>query len=360
MRTLRSMLGTLFHDWPRLIGCLARRNGWLAMRNRADGVQREPGGIGVVCEWEYTRTLHICDVFPKTSLWLLKRAVQAYPIRLPAAPQHVSEDAVCWNGSEQTAGDLTPQVSFLIGHRGLERLPLLLWVLRSVAAQEQIRFECIVVEQSCSAEARDSLPSWVHYQHQPVGAEMPYNRSSAFNLAATLARAPLLVFHDSDMLVPACYGKEMLERYVQRYEVINLKRFIFYLDMASTDEFSGAMILKHLSVEAVLQNATGGGSLAVSAAAFRAIGRFDAGFVGWGGEDVEFWSRCQTRKVWEYTCLPLLHLWHSPQPGKRTVRGSGSLTADLAGQRMAIAPEKRIEELCRRERGALHWRGKKG
>ena len=330
------------------------------MRNRADGVQREPGGIGVACDWTYTRTLHLCDVFPKTSVWLLMRALQAYPIRLLAAPEHVSEDTVCWNGAEQAAGDLLPQVSFLIGHRGLERLPLLLCVLRSIAAQEQIRFECIVVEQSAAAEIRDALPSWVRYQYQPVNAEMPYSRSATFNLAVTLARAPLLVFHDDDMIIPTCYGKEAYERFRQDYEVINLKRFIFYLDQTSTDAFSGALRLKHLSVEAVLQNATGGGSLAVSAAAFRAMGGFDESFVGWGGEDVEFWSRYQTRKVWKYAHLPILHLWHSSQPGKRTVRGLGALTAALPEQRMAIAPEQRIEELCRRKRGTLHGRGQKG
>lgn len=358
MRTLRTMLGTLFYDWPRLIGCLLRRNGWLAMRNRADGVQREPGGIGVSCEWEDTRTLHLCDVFPATAVWLLQRALQAYPIRFRTAPEHVSVDAVCWNGTDLSSGDVAPQISFLIGHRGLDRLPLLLWVLQTLAAQEQIRFECIVVEQSSSVEVRDALPSWVRYQHQSVDAEMPYNRSATFNRAATLARAPLLVFHDNDMLVPAGYGRELCERFVQGYDVINLKRFIFYLNKASTDGFCGSM--KCLSVEAVLQNLTGGGSLAVSAAAFHAIGGFDESFVGWGGEDVEFWSRCQTRRVWRYAFLPVLHLWHSPQPGKRAVRGLGALTADLTAKRMAIAPEQRIEELCRRERGAVHWRGNKG
>ncbi len=349
----RLIFGALLLDAPRFIVCLLMPAGWRRMRNRKDSVRFAPDGRGVACEWEYTRTLHICDVFPRTSVWLLRRALQECPVRLQTAPEHVGEDAVCWNGAEQAAGDLTPQVSFLIGHRGLERLPLLLWTLQSIAAQEQIRFECIVVEQSADEQIRDALPSWVRYQHQPVDAEMPYNRSSTFNLAATLARAPLLVFHDNDMIIPACYGKELFERFEQGYEVINLKRFIFYLDKTSTDRFPVGHSGNACKSESVVENLEGGGSVAASAQAFGEIGGFDDEFVGWGGEDDEFWDRCQTRKVWEYTGLPILHLWHASQPGKRAKGGRGETTAELIEARMSVPPLDRIAVLIKKERGSL-------
>ena len=347
----RLIFGALLLDAPRFIVCLLMPAGWRRMRNRKDSVRFAPDGRGVACEWEYTRTLHLCDVFPKLSVLLLSRALQESPIQLLAAPEHVRDEAFCWNGAGLAAGDYPPQVSFLIGHRGLERLPLLLWTLQSIAAQEQIRFECIVVEQSAEEQIRDALPSWVRYQHQPVDAEMPYNRSATFNLAATLARAPLLVFHDNDMVIPVCYGKELFERFEQGYEVINLKRFIFYLDKTSTDVFPECILKKKCIIDSVVENLEGGGSMAIGAQAFNEIGGFDEKFVGWGGEDVEFWDRCLIRKVWEYTNLPILHLWHSSQPGKRAVRGLGAMTADLTEQRMALPVDERIRELCGREKG---------
>jgi hypothetical protein len=42
----------------------------------------------------------------------------------------------------------------------------------------------------------------------------------------------------------------------------------------------------------------------------------DESFVGWGGEDNEFWERAQGLRVWPWTNLPLIHLWHDAQPGK--------------------------------------------
>ncbi len=79
------------------------------------------------------------------------------------------------------------------------------------------------------------------------------------------------------------------------------------------------------SPEIVLQNLTGGGSLGVEVSAFRELGGMDEGFVGWGGEDVEFWDRAQTLPVWNYGCLPLVHLWHEPQPGKTPAKDTPAM-----------------------------------
>ena len=65
-----------------------------------------------------------------------------------------------------------------------------------------------------------------------------------------------------------------------------------------------------------MQNAEGGGSIAILKDAYERIGGMDEGFVGWGGEDNEFWERAQTLRLWPYAHLPLWHLWHPPQPGK--------------------------------------------
>jgi hypothetical protein len=338
--SFRQKAGALLLDLPRyfyaLLAPAVLGGGWTAYRNRHDRIVRNPSGPGIRCDWSYSRDLHLCKVFPCTGERLMRRALRQWPVLEADSPR--------------LSGD-HPEVSFIIGHRGLERLPLLLKTLRSIAAQVDVSFECVVIEQDHVPRVREHLPDWVRYEFQQTPAEdFPYARSWALNAVTHHARAPLLVFHDNDMLVPARYAAELIRQFLDGYEVINLKRFIFYL--GSQSAWPDAVT----SMDAIVENLEAGGSVAVARSAFDAIGGYDESFVGWGGEDVEFWERCRTRKVWEYAYLPIVHLWHAPQPGKRAVRGLGAETADLTEQRLKIPPAQRIDELVKRERGGLVWR----
>ena len=349
--TAKERLGAGLLDGPRFLRAWATREGWRNLGNRTDRLEINPAGPGVRCDWEFTRSLHFCDVYPAAGGWLLRRALQTDPIRLQNAPDHVGPERVCRNGAEAPAPAADPDVSFLIGHRGRERLPHLLATLESIAAQAGVAFECVVVEQDAVPRVRDALPPWVKWVHAPSPPDLPYCRSWAFNVAARRARAPLLVCHDNDMLVPERYAFDLLAHFRAGYEVVDLKRFVFYLGenngplrpaLAGTDRFR---------VETVIQNLRGGGSVAIGRSAFEAIGGFDEAFVGWGGEDNEFWDRCRSRKTWEFARLPLIHLWHAPQPGKRHENGQGRDTGDLFRRLRAIPPETRIANLRARPRG---------
>lgn len=341
--SLRQKLGSSLFDWPSyewhlrgMPGPAGRRGHWTRIGNRRDLLRIGPDGIGVLCEGRWTSRLHGCEVFPDLGRRLMERALEEWPI---AFADH----------SPKARPGTRPDVSFVIGHRGLDRLPQLSLVLSSIAGQVETAVECILVEQSRQAEIAERIPGWVRYIHTPAPEGMPYSRSWAFNVGARAARSRLLAFHDNDMIVPERYAAELLALRRRGYEVINLKRFVFYLAERET-----ARALKGEAPggapERVVQNLEGGGSVAVDRDAFFDLGGFDESFVGWGGEDNEFWERAAARTVWPWGYVPLVHLHHADQPEKARRDRS---TAALLDERSRISPPERIRELAGREFGRV-------
>lgn len=311
--SLRTIAGALLYDAPRFERHVRGR--WELIRNRREAITVD--GRGVRCEWQWSSTLHYCNVFPRSGERLMRRALAEWPIvRANDAPAVE-----------------TPDVSFVIGHRGLARLPLLLESVRSIAGQQGVGVECIVVEQSVAPDARAALPPWVRHVHTPIASDdQPYGRSAAFNEGARHARGRVLILHDNDMLVPAAYAAEAVRRVNAGFEAVDLKRFVFYLTA------DGARC------EKVVQNVRGG-SIAITRDAYDAIGGFDESFAGWGGEDNDFWDRAETLRASRFGCLPMLHLWHEPQPEKGDARAPALVRyhEELAH----IPPAERISRLKR-------------
>jgi hypothetical protein len=292
--SVRQRLGALAYDWPRFLRHV--RGDWTRIRNRREVITTD--GRGVTCHWEFGSTLHIGSVFPVAARWLMRRAFSDWPVRLRNEPA--------------VAG--RPAVTFLIGHRGRERTANLLMTLRSIAGQG-LPAECIVIEQSPRPEIQCELPAWVRYLHTPVELGFPYCRSATFNAGAALARAEVLVLHDNDLLVPCDYALELLTRIADGAIFLDLKRFIFYLSEADTSKLSEGPLRTDLEAR-IVQNLRGG-SVAATARGFAAIGGFDEAFVGWGGEDLDFWERAAAHgRTYVFGYLPMMHLWHTAQPRK--------------------------------------------
>mgnify|MGYP003336759632 CR=1 FL=1 len=332
-KLLKEYLGVIILDFPRYFKYLSSSHlGWIHLCNRIDELQQHPTNVGVLCNWQWSRNLHAPQLFPFLGKILMKKALREFSIEFAKSPPQ--------NPSVE------PDVSFIIGHRGSQRLPHLLQTLQSIATQENIKFECLVVEQSSQPEIKKHLPNWVKYIYDPY-KNKAYNRSRTFNIGFRRAKGKLLILHDNDMVVPTCYGQELFKKFNQGYEVINLKRFIFYLTQFSTESlFSQKITLKQCRIESIVQNLEAGGSLAISKKAYKDIGGFDEDFVGWGGEDIEFWERAYTCKVWNYTYLPIIHLWHTPQPGKDSNKNTAAMK--LYESKCLIDPLQRITSLVSR------------
>jgi hypothetical protein len=340
---LRRVLGALLYDVPGTLAGLRPaaagdgRAPWLRVKNRREVLRPAPDGRGVACDWRFTSDLHVAHVFPSLGRALMRRALRDWPIRFADAP---------------AAGNGDPEVTFIVGQRGLARLPLLLATLRTLAAQQGARVECVLVEQAPRAEVRAELPRWVrHVLTPPPAGETRYSRAWAFNVGARLARGALLVFHDGDILAPAGYARALLDARAQGGEAIDLKRFLFELSPAqSAAACQGRLTPLRGPLLRVLQNAQGG-TLAVERAAFFELGGFDESFVGWGGEDNEFWERAALRRVHPWGRLPFVHLWHAAQPEKHA---PGGAPAVRRWERLTLVPPReRIEVLRARGFGDL-------
>jgi Predicted glycosyltransferases len=341
-RSLRQTAGALIHDWVpfelRLRGIGARKaqpEPWLQIRNREESIAMDERGVR--CLWRFTSELHIGNVFPSMAARLMRKALARWPIAMRDAPAPMSG---------------LPRLSFLIGHRGLERLPQLQATLRSIAGQTGVAFECIVVEQSVVPEIERFLPPWVRYIHTPLPRlNLPYCRSWAFNIGAKHVRGDVMVLHDNDMLVPERYAAESVGRIDGGAAFADLKRFIFYLDERDTETIFATNAPLDTVASTIIQNLQGGGSIVARRDAYEAIGGFDEEFVGWGGEDNEFFERAMVfGDVNRFAYLPILHLHHAPQPGKPSQSTAGIARYNAV---QAIAPRERIARLRARERGMI-------
>jgi hypothetical protein len=293
------MCGAILFDLPRAYLAMQATAGWLRVHNRSDQISYQSDPPSLRIESGVTSSLHLADTLPWFGRKLLQRVLDEWSFSLSPEVQFTE----------------TPDISVIIPHRGVERRELLEVTIRNWATFGD-RVEVIVVEQDAESRLK-TLPGNTRYLHLPHPVQpAAWHKCYAFNTGAQLARGRILVCHDSDLIVPSRYVREIDKNLLQRgYDVVYPQRFLFYLKQADTAALLRAGNLEQLrscTPEMVKQNWVGG-TFAIRTEAFWRVGGFDERFTGWTGEDREFYDRCQVLNGWFHGYIPFIHLWHPPQ-----------------------------------------------
>jgi hypothetical protein len=302
----RELSGVICKDLLKYIFCLRSNDDkYLQLQNRLERIASGPNNLGYVCLWKHTSRLHAPLIIPNLGFQLLKKCLTKSKFEL-------LDKHIC---------DSNPRVSVLIGHRGMERLPLLLTTIKSIASQIDVNLECIVIEQDSMPRVKEHLPDWVRYTFLRTHTDLScYNRSAGFNLGAANASGEILILHDNDMLVSKTYCRDIVRLVDKGFEALNTKRYVFYLKHDHSQRILNSIHeIASESPEYIIQNLEAGGSMAITKRAYMQIGGMDEEFIGWGGEDVEFWNRCSLLKRWIWGYEPIIHLWHKNQPLKSQI-----------------------------------------
>jgi hypothetical protein len=341
LRRLRDLPAVLLRDVPRYQRALARSGtghssdpeGWIALCNRIERLVPQQGQRGLACDWQWGSPLHAVKVLPGLGRRLLQASLAEWPIRFAA----------------RSVVSTRSRISFVFAHSGLERLPQLVRTIQSVFAQS-VACECIVIDQS-PEPLFHQLPPGIVYRHLAKdGVVAGWHKSWAYNVGARLATTSTLVFQDGDVCAPTEYAAELLRVIGEEgFGAASLQRLLFYLDAPDTRELDRTGGFRRSFTPSVAFQNWKGGTIAVAREAFEAIGGFDEGFVDWGGEDDEFYDRCGTINHCRSGFLPFVHLWHPPQPDRKS--SSNPNIADVMPWRMGIRSEKRIAELQSRRWG---------
>jgi GT2 family glycosyltransferase len=257
-------------------------------------------------------------------------------------------------------------LSYLITYReagSSDRRENLLAVLRWLAQWPET--QVIVIEQ-------DTIP-WLD-REPPLpksGAGLaynpgPFNKAWGLNVAARVARGPVLALADTDVIVPRALP-DAVQRCQRGQGAVKPYRTIVDLTPEETARVRGgdwgfvparppdASRNREEQGEHVV---FAGGLFVIQRETYLRLGGFDERFLGWGGEDDAMTAKLERAgvKLAEVGAEPALHLWH-PRPPKSTFgqphdEANRRRRADYAAY--SDAEFARLCEVQRQTMGNLH------
>jgi hypothetical protein len=237
-------------------------------------------------------------------------------------------------------------LSVILPIGGLDRARQFGSVLAGFLGQDDAVAEIVVVEHAAERDAERLCPPGVRYVFVPNPEGRPFNKSMALNEGVRVARAPVVLLHDCDIVPPAGYARALLSILEAGWDAVRPLRFIFHLDAGASERFIASRGSEWpLSVADVQQN-NPGASTAVRRDRYDDIGGHDERFWGWGAEDLDFLDRLRSTRLFAGAFVPAIHLWHPPAANKSGDRNAPQLEAL---RQMSVAD--RIALLTSRARG---------
>jgi hypothetical protein len=133
------------------------------------------------------------------------------------------------------------------------------------------------------------------------------------------------------------------------YQAARLQRFVFHLTARDTESFfANGRLEDSVAPELCRQNCQGV-TVAIERKTYFDLGGHDEAFVGWGGEDNELFDRLRSVRLHDHAYLPLVHLYHGPQPDK----GAVNPNTPYFESRMRLPACQRVAELSQRNFGSI-------
>jgi N-terminal domain of galactosyltransferase len=222
--------------------------------------------------------------------------------------------------------------------------------------------QVIVVEQD-TVSRLDALPFGTAYIAYNAG---PFNKGWGFNIAARLARNPILIVGDADVIAPQTLA-DGVERCRQGAVAVKPYREIVDLTPEETGRVRGGeWAFSPTRPKDSPRSREGqhefvvfaGGLFVIRRDAYLRIGGFDERFLGWGGEDDAMSARIRRMGIptEEIVTQPALHLWHPRSHestfGQAHYKANVALLADY--DRYSAAEIARLCEVQRQAMGHLH------
>ncbi|HQK43999.1 MAG TPA: hypothetical protein PLJ55_03380, partial [Kiritimatiellia bacterium] len=168
--TLKQKLGCWWHERWRLelvlrAPDLARRAGleWLDLCNRHERLAKSPDSHGRICLWSDSSLLTVCRIFPRTGARLLR---------------HV------WSTDHEPP---TAPLSIILPVRGIERAPVVAFVMETVRRQIGADSEILLCEHDTAPRYAHLAVAEIRHVFVPAVADEPFNKSKAMNAGARAA-----------------------------------------------------------------------------------------------------------------------------------------------------------------------------
>jgi hypothetical protein len=133
-----------------------------------------------------------------------------------------------------------------------------------------------------------------------------FERAATLNAGVRQSQTHWVVLHDGDILVPQGWC-DFVKQFIQMdYAVVWPALMTLYLDATETARLPKDSPAQAMSCCRELESI----SILIRKESYLQIGGMDEGFVGWGGEDNEFYERAVSLRVYPQRPLFAVHSWH--------------------------------------------------